>query len=101
MGKTSCSCRHFVQFFKTVQVFTHFYTEDELLQFLLLCKKNAENGKICIFCSQSSLYRDFFPQGEEKFGSLKRELVIFGVRYMEGFYESFLRGKRGGTEFGS
>ena len=56
----------------------------------------AENGKICIFCSQSSLYR-----GEEKFGSLKREFVILGVRYMEGFYESFLRGKRGGTEFGS
>ena len=40
-------------------------------------------------------------QGEEKFGSLKREFVISGVRYMEGFYEGFLRGKRGGTEFGS
>ena len=38
---------------------------------------------------------------KEKFGSLKREFVISGVRYMEGFYESFLRGKRGGTEFGS
>ena len=63
--------------------------------------KNAENGKNCIFCSQSSLYRDFFPQGEEKFGSLNREFVISGVRYMEGFYEGFLRGKRGGTEFGS
>ena len=37
----------------------------------------------------------------EKFGSLKREFVISGVRYMEGFYEGFLRGKRGGTEFGS
>ena len=45
--------------------------------------KNAENGKICIFCSQSSLYRDFFPQGEEKIGSLKREFVISGVRYIE------------------
>ena len=55
--------------------------------------KNAENGKICIFCSQSSLYRDFLPQGEEKFGSLKREFVISGVRYMEGFYEGFLREK--------
>ena len=44
---------------------------------------------------------DFFPQGEEKFGSLKREFVISGVRYMEGFYEGFLRRKRGGTEFGS
>ena len=54
-----------------------------------------------MFCSQSSLYRDFFPQGEEKFGSLKREFVISGVRYMEGFYEGFLGGKRGGTEFGS
>ena len=30
------------------------------------------------------LYRDFVPQGEEKFGSLKREFVISGVRYMEG-----------------
>ena len=56
---------------------------------------------VSFVCSQSSLYRDFFPQGEEKFGSLKREFVISGVRYMEGFYESFLRGKRGGTEFGS
>ena len=46
-------------------------------------------------------YRDFFPQGGEKFGSLKREFVISGVCYMEGFYEGFLRGKRGGTEFGS
>ena len=36
-----------------------------------------------------------FPQGEEKFGSLKREFVISGVRYMEGFYEDFLRRKRG------
>ena len=63
--------------------------------------KNAENGKICIFCSQSSLYQDFFPQGGEKFGSLKREFVISGIRYMEGFYEGFLRGKRGWTEFGS
>ena len=67
--------------------------------------KNAENGKICIFCSQSALYQDFFPQGVEKFGSLKweleRENSISGVRYMKGFYEGFLRGKRGGTEFGS
>ena len=43
----------------------------------------------------------FFPQREEKFGSLKREFVISGVRYMEVFYEGFLRGKREGTEFGS
>ena len=42
-----------------------------------------------------------FLPGEEKFGSLKREFVISGVRYMEGFYEGFLRGKRRGTEFGS
>ena len=44
---------------------------------------------------ESSLHRDFFPQGEEKFGSLKREFIISGVRYMEGFYEGFLRGNEG------
>ena len=70
----------------------------KLRKFIL---KNAENGKICIICTQSSLYRDLFPQGVEKFGSLKREFVISGVRYMKGFYEGFLRGKRRGTEFGS
>ena len=41
----------------------------------------------------------FLPQGEEKFGSLKRVRYIGGS--MEGCYEGFLRGKRGGTEFGS
>ena len=66
--------------------------KDEL-SLIFFYVENAENGQICIFSTQSSLYRDFFPQGEEKFGSLMREFVISGVRYMEGFYEGFLRGK--------
>ena len=56
--------------------------------------------KFVTFVTRVRIYRDFFSQGEEKFGSLKREFVISGIRYMEGFYEGFLRRKREGTEFG-
>ena len=57
--------------------------------------------KFVSFVARVRYIEDFFPQGEVKFGSLKREFVLSGVRYMEGFYEGFLRGKRGGTEFSS
>ena len=43
----------------------------------------------------------FFLKGKKNLVRYRREFVISGVRYMEGFYEGFLRGKRGGTEFGS
>ena len=53
------------------------------------------------FDTLSSLYRGFMGSGDGKFGSLNREFVISGVRYIEQIYKSFLRLNPRGTDFGS
>ena len=56
--------------------------------------------KFVSFVARVRYIEIFFLKGK-KIWFVKARVRYIGVRYMEGFYEGFLRGKRGGTEFGS